>query len=150
MIIKVFILLINILPMQKKFPFQELKVMDVFYEFTQEIENDPDAELELIVDFNAIYVEGQTVNCKLEFIGLSSSEIEEKVFSDGYRFDEGDEIEPSSIYIASVHNPVDLKFLKIERMKNEEVVTVELYFDFEYEGTDYKNGLFELQLWKKI
>lgn len=135
--------------MQKKFPFEQLILKDVFYKFTQEIEDEQDAELELIIEFESIEIEGQKLNFKLEFLGFSNPEIEKSVFSNGYNFSGDDEIELGSIYLQSVHNPIDLKLLKIEKRHHIEIITIELFFDFEYENTDYKNHLLKIQLKKE-
>lgn len=144
-----FLYLTNILPMQKEFPFEKLKVKEVFYVFTQEIEDEQDAEIELIVEFEPIKVEDEKLNLKLEFVGFSNPEMENRVFLDGYNFSDDDKIEPSSIYLQSVHNPIDLKALKIERKQDIEIITIELYFDFEYERTDYQNRLLKVQFEKE-
>lgn len=135
--------------MQKEFPFEKLKVKEVFYVFTQEIEDEQDAEIELIVEFEPIKVEDEKLNLKLEFVGFSNPEMENRVFLDGYNFSDDDKIEPSSIYLQSVHNPIDLKALKIERKQDIEIITIELYFDFEYERTDYQNRLLKVQFEKE-
>jgi len=136
--------------MQKYFPFNKLKVKEVFYEFTQEIEDEQDAELELLIEFEPFKIDNHELAIKLQFLGFSSPEIERSVFSNGYNFNEDNQIEPSSIYFQSVHNPIDLKFLKIEKKQKLEIITIELFFDFEYEKTDYKNHSLKIQFEKTI
>ena len=147
--IVVLLFLTNILPTQKEFPFDKLKVKEVIYEFTQEIEDEQDAEIELVVEFEPIEFEGQILNLKLEFVGFSNPEMEHGVFTNGYNFNDDDEIEPSSIYLQSIHIPVDLKSLKIERKQNMEIFTIELFFDFKYERTESQNRLLKVQFEKE-
>ena len=72
-------------------------------------------------------------------LAFVSSEIRKNVFEkNGYEFKE-DEIEPSSIYIQNSHNPVDLKKLTVIEYDEYYNIKAILYFDFEYENTDFKN-----------
>ena len=128
----------NIIPMKKDFPLEMLKISNVFYEFTQE--NDKhDAEIELIIEFEPIKIDGHEINPKFQFIGFSNPALEKSVFLSGYNFTDEDYLEPSSIYFQSVHNPVDLKALRIEKKDGKEIIFIDLFFDFEYEQTEYKN-----------
>ena len=136
--------------MQKDFPFEKLKVTAIFYEFTQDIEDVQDAEFELIIDFEPFEIDGQEFTMKLEFVGFSNPQLEKNVFLKGCTFNDEDELEPSSIYFQSVHNPIDLKKLKIERKEKLEIFEIELLFDFEFENTDYKNHLLKIQFEKEI
>ncbi|MEL6672795.1 MAG: hypothetical protein AAFR61_11410 [Bacteroidota bacterium] len=133
-----FLLLMIPFPMNKEFPFDNLKISEVYYEFTQETD-EQDAEIELVVKFEPFMLEGEEVSPAFQFLGFSSPRMEQSVFSDGYHFSEEDGLEPSTIYFQSVHNPVDLKALRIEKQGEAEVISFDLFFDFEYEGTGYKS-----------
>lgn len=136
--------LISLSIMHQPFPFEKLIVKSIFYEFTQEIEDEQDAEFELVIEFEPFEVEGEEHELRLEFVGFSNPVLEKHVFSDGFVFSEDDELEPSSIYLQSVHNPIDLKKLKINREGDNETFEIELFFDFEYERTDYKSHTFTI------
>ncbi len=125
--------------MLKEFPVEQLKIKSVFYEFTQTIEDEQDAEFEIRVDFESIKVEGEALEPSIEFLGFSSPQLEEAVFTKGVRFTDTDELEPASIYFQHVHNPIDLKAFKITKGEATETIELTLHFDFDYEATDYKS-----------
>lgn len=135
--------------MQKEFPFENLSVRDVFYEFTDEIENEQDAEIEIIIEFEPIKILEEEIELRLEFIGFSNEDLKASVFLEGYNFTEDDELEPASVYLQSVHNPIDLKKLKIEKKENLEIIEMELFFDFEYGQTDFKSHLHKIKFEKR-
>ncbi len=115
----------------------KFKVEDIHYEFTREIEDEQEAEIEFVIKFSPLIQDRQNLEPSLEFVGFSTSEMGSRVFSAGYEFSDDDDIEPSSVYFQSVHNPVDLKWLRIEKQEAFELIEFELFFDFEYENTDY-------------
>jgi len=129
-----------------EFPYDQLQLGAVRYEFTPEIEDEQDAEFELILEFQELMVGHQAIRPVMAFIGASNPEMEKQVFSEGYGFTEADDtLEPGTIYLESVHNPVDLKWLRIERLRDKRKITVELYFDFEYAGASFASKQLTLE-----
>lgn len=134
---------LNINLMQEKFPSDKLILKNVNYEIPTNFKDDLDPEFEVILEFEKIKIDGNETEIKLEFYGFCTQKMIDAIYSSGYNFNNDMEIESSSVYIQSVHNPVDLKFLKID--KEFDKIEFDLYFDFEYERTDYKNQKVKLE-----
>jgi len=129
----------------KNFSAKKLKLQSGHLAFTAEIEGEQDAELELILNLEPFMYDGYFTQTQFEFIGFWSDEMRIQMYTkEGYTFD-SEEVEASSIYLQHAHNPVDLKRLTIKSGRKFDTIEVELYFDFEYEATDYKN---ESLVWK--
>jgi len=123
----------------KDFSAQKLKVDSANFEITEDIEDIQDSEIILNIKLKPFMFDGHFTETELEFAGFCNSKIQASVFSkEGYIFKE-DEIEPSSIYIQSAHNPIDLRKLTIKQGRKYLNMKAELLFDFEYERTDFRN-----------
>ena len=145
----ILVILLQLTQTPKEFPFEKLRVKDIFYEFTQDIENVQDAEIELIIEFEPFNIEGEEFTLITEFVGFSNPDLERNIFSNGSTFKGKNEVDPSSIYLQSRHNPIRLNFLKIEKRDDLEIFEIELLFDFEYEQIDYKNHLYKIKYEKE-
>jgi len=122
----------------KNFSAKKLKIASINIEVTEEIEGVQDSEVILNISLKPFIYKDWVTETELQFVGFCNPEMKKQIYSDGYTFKE-DEIEPSSIYVQNVHNPIDLKTLKISEGKNHNFIEATLFFDFEYERTDYKN-----------
>lgn len=119
----------------KNFSAKILKIQKVYFEITEEDE----PEIELSISLQPFIYNNDVIETHLQFTGFSSRKIKQKIYSEtGYTF-EPNEIESSSIYIQNTHNPVDLNKLKVTPIESGFKIEAELFFDFEYEGTNYMN-----------
>jgi hypothetical protein len=122
----------------KNFPLDSIRIEKISFEITKAIENIQDSELLFYLDLKPFEFEGNLIKGNLEFFAFSTNQMKRDIFKGGYIFQE-DEMEPASIYFQHVHNPIDLKKLKITKSEDSETFEIELYFDFEHEKTDYKS-----------
>lgn len=129
----------------KSFSVEKLKLESSYFEITNQIADVQDSEIELRLNLQPFIFDGYLTNTELQFLGLCTPKLKAKIFSkEGYDF-ENDEIEESSIYIQNVHNPVNLKKLKVSEEEDFYMIEVTLIFNFEYEGTEFRN---EERTWK--
>ena len=123
----------------KSFSAKKLQINNASFEITEEIINKQDSEIILTINLKPFIFEEHYTETEFQFVGFCNSEMRKNIFEiNGYIFKE-DEIESSSIYIQHSHNPVDLKKLTITENNEHFNVKAMLYFDFEYENTDFKN-----------
>lgn len=135
----------NVKDISKSFSTKKLKVENATFCITDEIENEQDSELILTIRLEPFIFQEHYIETELEFICLCDNKMSKKIFDEnGYDFSDEDSVS-SSIYIQHLHNPVDIKKIKIKNSSKHYEIETQLYFDFEYEGTDYKN---ELVTWK--
>ncbi len=116
----------------KDFTIKKLCLASTSFELTKE-------EFELTLVLKPFIYDDHFTETTLHFVGTCDASMSEQLFStNGYSFKQ-DEIEPSSIYLQHVHNPVDLKKLRIKKGRTYNYIMVDLFFDFEYEQTDFNN-----------
>ncbi|WMX13079.1 hypothetical protein [Aureispira sp. CCB-E] len=133
----------NIKDLSKKNIVASLDIIKVFYSITKKIEEEQDREIEIEIQFEPFLYQGQKTIWEVNFVGVVNLKIEKKIFSSqGYFFKEGD-VESSSVYIKSVHSPVDLRWIKIDKERS--TIELEILFDFEYEKTGLKNQPLKLK-----
>jgi hypothetical protein len=102
-----------------------------------------DDSCELNIIFKPFKYEGKIFENELEFKMYNMIQIESNT---EYLFTGNNEV-CSSFYFDEVHNPVDLiklKFGSIQRKKIE--AEIDLFFDFEFEGTPFKNDSINLKM----
>ena len=129
----------NAVDITKGFSCKKLKIDHAFFEINDAIENVQDAELSLTIHLKPFIFNGHYTETTVAFSGVCNPKMKEKIFSEtGYTF-EDDEIEPSSIYIQHVHNPIELKKLTVKKGKKYYTIQSNLLFNFEYESSDYNN-----------
>ncbi len=134
--------------LSSNFSVDKLTLTKVSYEHREEDKNIVDSEFILFVNFIPFIYNSKKVTPSFKFVCFSNPLLKGQIMGKGYFFSKKDSLEPSSIYLQSVHNPVDLKWIKIEKGVNFEMIDFKLFFDFEFERTDYKNQ--ELDLTFKI
>ena len=128
----------------RNFSAKKLKVENASFEITEEINDNEDSELILTIELKPYLYEGRVIETKMEFIAPTYNEMKKNLFTeDGHSFT-GENVS-SSIYIQDVHNPVDLKRLKISKGKKYYNLVADLHYDFEYENTTYANEVATLK-----
>jgi len=118
------------------FPVDSIQIDSVHFEITDAME---DGEIVLTLKLKPFILEGRVVEETLEFIVMNNQAIAQGIYGAGYHFTEDELLEGASIYVQSVHNPVDLKRLKVIKTPTKIQFEIDLYLDFEYERTPYRN-----------
>lgn len=113
------------------FSVQKLEIQKAYVEVIQE-------ELEFRIQIKPFLFHGEIIYPEMSFIGTVNHQQIQKLYAEGITFQEG-EMEASSLNLNSAHNPVDLKKLKIDKSGESETAHAELFFDFDYEGSEFPN-----------
>ncbi len=103
--------------------------------------NQNENKTEIVLTFKPFKYNKQIFTCCLEFI----TDRLIKIVRHTEFFFEKEEL-VSSFYFDNVHNPIDLRHIKFGKTVHEKTtIELELFFDFEYEGTPFKNETIMLQ-----